>query len=375
MLFCVNHLVFAAKGIPIRDFRLFSDFGMRFEHNNNVLQQATNEISSFMTVLTPQFTIKRQKRANIYNLTLKPEIGRYFSSSTDNYEDLQLSAMADWQLSRLAGFILRGQYQKEHDDRGSTDRPDIDKPFQWHETSVNGLFNYGRSRAKLRIETELGYIIKRYETLSVEDKNQTSIAARFFYRLVPKTRLFLEASHTITDYQLATSTQDSDQSNYSIGATWYATQNTTGKAKLGYLTKDFSSSERNNFSGISWEATVQWIPISRSVIDISTRRYPSDATGVGDYLLTRNFSVTWKHRWKRRFSTTLGIQLVNTDFGGNTSLIIRSDDANNLNFSINYDLRKWLSIEMGGHFTERDSTQDFNDFDRMRWLLVLKASL
>lgn len=375
MLFCVNNIALAAKGIPIKDFRLFSDIGMSFEHNDNVLQQPTNEVSSFVTVLTPQVTLERRKRANTYSLTLKPEIGRYFSSSADNYDDLQLSATADWQLSRLAGLTLGGQYQKEHDERGSTDRLDSTKPFQWHETSVNGLFNYGRSNAKLRIELEWDHLIKRYDELFVEDKDQTGIAARFFYRLLPKTRLFFEAHHTIIDYQLATSTQDSDLFNYSIGATWFATKKTTGKAKLGYLTKDFSSSERDHFSGISWEAAVQWIPMSRSVINISTRRYPYDATGVGDYLLTQDFSVVWKHRWKPRISTIMGVHIVDTDFGGNTGSILRADDTNNLNFLINYHLRKWLSINMGGHLMKRDSNHDDSDFDRMRWLVVLKVSI
>ncbi len=363
-----------AEGVPIANgVRLFSDIGVRLEHNDNITQQSTNEISSFITVLTPEFTLDSKQRSSSYSLMLRPEIGRYFSSSADNYEDLKLLATGDWQIGRLIDFTLRGQYLKEHDARGSLDYLNLGEPYKWDQFSIGGLFSYGRSTAKFRIEAELNQLIKRYDDLVSEDKDLTDISARFFYRVLPKTRIFFEASHKLIDYQSSSSSLDNNLSNYSVGATWQATKKTTGKAQIGYLNKDFDSAAREDFSGVSWNVSMQWVPMSRSTFEFATSRMPFDSSGLGDYLLYDNFSVKWTHSWKERISTTLGLSLANVEYEGKTGSVVRTDDTDNIHFLVNYNLKKWLGIETGVYFTERDSTHDYDDFDRVRWVVMLKA--
>jgi hypothetical protein len=88
-------------------------------------------------------------------------------------------------------------------------------------------------------------------------------------------------------------------------------------------------------------------------------------------VLNRNFDIAWKQQWKRRLSTTLGVHIGQTEFGGSN----RSDENRNLNLAVNYDWRKWLSFTMGLQLMQRDSTEDTSDFDRMIWLIGLRMAI
>lgn len=361
-------------GIALGPARVFPGFEVTLKQDSNILQQHDDEISSFITLWKPQVKLEGKKPSYLYDLTWETEIGRYLSSATDNYEDMLLSAETLWQLTRRAELGLQGQYLNEHDDRGTTDRVDIGAPYQWHSSHLEGRFNYGRPSAKARIETQIGKTLKRYDEFSLGDIDQTDIMARVIYRTSPKIRLLLETNHSLIDYQEPNSTQDNQVNQYLIGATWYATSKTTGKAKVGYFTKNFTATEREDFAGISWELGMRWTPATRTTIDTTTRRYASDTTGIGDYVLNQDVSLAWTQLWRPRLSTTIGFTLAKQEFGGQIGSIPRADDVSELNLSTSYDWRKWLTLKLGLNFVQRDSSIDENDFNRMFWLISLKAA-
>jgi len=373
---CCNTAVLA-QGIPAGPARVYPEIGLTLKHDSNILQSPENEKSSFVTVLTPQARLEHKQQANTYALSAGAQIGRYASSSADNYEDVQVSGEADWQFARRMGFSLGADYLIGHDPRGSTDRGDGGAPATWDTKAVSGLFSYGRHQARTRVELGAGHAAKRYKDYpliqNVDDKNDTDVTARFIYRALPKTRLFLEATQTMTDYQLDTSTQNNDKFNFSMGAKWSATAKTTGSAKVGYLRKNFDSDAREDFSGVSWQMAMQWKPIARSTIDVTTGRYTADSTGLGDYLLTRDFSIRGTHAWMPRLSTSVGVYMAQTDFPGDPRPTERSDDNRTLSLGVNYDLRKEITLSAGMNLGQRDSNYDSDDYDQRVFFLTVNA--
>jgi hypothetical protein len=373
---CCNTAVLA-QGLPAGPARVYPQIGLTLKHDSNILQSPDNEKSSLVTELTPQVRLEHKQQANTYGLNAGAKIGRYSSSSADNYEDYQVSGDADWQFARNMGFSLGADYMMGHDPRGSTDRGDGGKPATWDTKGVSGLFSYGGHQARTRIELGAGHAAKRYDdyplSQNVDDKNDTDITARFIYRALPKTRLFLEAIQTMTDYQLDTSTQDNDKLNFSMGAKWSATAKTTGSAKVGYLRKTFDSDAREDFSGLSWQMAVQWKPISRSTIDVTTGRYTNDSTGIGDYLLTQDFSIKGTHVWMPRLSSSLGFYMGQTDFSGDKRATERSDDNQKYSLAVNYDLRKEVTLSAGMNFGKRDSNYSPDDYDQRVFFLTVNA--
>ena len=171
-----------------------------------------------------------------------------------------------------------------------------------------------------------------------------------------------------------TSNLDSDVFNLSVGTEWRATAKTTGRAKLGYLRKDFDSDQRDDFNGVSWQVGVQWKPLSRSTIDIATGRYTNETTGVGDYLITRDISLTGTQVFMPRLSGSMGLYLAKTDFptaSGTDNE--RSDDTRRFSLSLGYDFLKWASVNGGVNFTDRDSNYDADDYDQRTIFVNVKA--
>ncbi len=378
VLSVASNTAIAAQGLPVGPARAYPEVGLTLQHNDNVTMKNQDEESSMMAILSPRATLEHKQKANTYQGTLGIDIGRYFSTSTDNYEDVQLGGKADWQIDRRASFSLGADYMRGHDPRGSTDRGGISEPSTWNSYGMRGLFGYGMPRARIRLEGELGHTAKRYtdNASEADDKDETELTGRVYYRILPKTHLFVEASDAIINYTLDSSKQDNNRFNLSVGATWRATAKTTGRAKIGYLRKAFDDDSRDDFNGISWQVAVQWKPLSRSTVDIATGRYTADSTGVGDYLVTNDLSVTGTHIWMPRLSSSLGFYFANTDFPTNNAAAgpERSDDTFNFNLAANYELHKMVTVSGGLKFTDRDSNSDTEDYDQRIFFVTLKAT-
>ncbi len=374
-----SEAVLAAKGIPIGGtIRMFPEIGVQFKHDDNIAWAAENEVSSFITVFTPQIKFERKQRSGGYALTVGTEVGRYTASSNDNYEDISLLGEAEWQLTRRAKFFVNADYLMGHDPRGSTDRGDSVLPNTWGLTRLMSQFSYGLG-SKYTIEAELGHISKRYQDFllaeKVDDFNDTSLKARVLYRILPKINMFVETAYSMIDYQFVGSTQDSDISTLSLGAKWQATAKTTGSAQIGYLSKDFDSAVRNDFSGLDWKISVQWKASNRSTVNISTGKFINDTTGIGDVLITKDFSISEKHVWMPRISSTVGFYMAKMNFEGDIREIDRADDLTSYQFAINYDWLKNLVLSAGIDIAKRDSNYNTDDFDQNIFFIKVQTSL
>jgi len=391
---CNTALAAGEQGVPMGPFQVIPEIEVTLKHDDNVTLAPDNEIDSFVTVLRPQATfLMRQGARQTYSVTLGTEVGFYADSSDDDYIDVFVKGNANWQLARSMDLSVGANYMRGHDQRGSTDTGRSNEPNTWDELGVNGLFEYG-TQERIGFDAEIGYTTRSYKDYfrqeKLDDRDQTDLTGRVYYRVMPKTRLFFEASYSMIEYQeeFATSNNqraDSDVSNYSVGATWTATAKTKGSAQVGYMKKEFDSNADDDrfedFSGTSWKVAVEWKPIPRSIIDIYTGRYTGDTTGIhsGAVQDTQDFSVNWRHNWMPRVSTMAGLYLAQTDYPGGTraelGLDDRSDDLINFDLGVSYQFIKWASVTAGVSFTERDSNLDGDDYDRNLYYLTLKAAL
>jgi len=397
---CNTALAAGEQGIPMGPFQVIPEIEVTLKYDDNVtLADGKNleEIDSFVTILRPQVAFLMRQRAQTYSVILGTEVGFYADSSDDDYIDVFVKGNANWRLARSADLSVGAHYMRGHDQRGSTDRGiqvgDEIEPDTWDEFGINGLFQYGEQE-RIGFDAEIGYTTRSYKDFireeKLDDSDRTDLTGRVYYRVRPKTRLFFEASYSMIEYQedFATSNlqrADSDESNYSIGATWTATAKTKGTAQVGYLKREFDSDANDDrfedFSGTNWKVAVEWKPMPRSIIDIYTSRYTSDTTGIhtGGLQDTQGFSVNWRHNWMPRISTMVGLYFAQTDYPGGTGRTLgldeRSDDIINFDLGASYQFIKWASLTAGVSFTERDSNLDSDDYDRNIYYLTLKAAL
>ncbi len=364
------------KGIPLGEgLTLYPFVNLAFGRNNNLFLTNVNQRSSNLQTYNPGFKVEATSENAKLGLAYDLNVGRYSSSSADNYTDYRVLGTGEFVFTSSMGLKLAADYVRAHDPRGSNDRGISGAPDEYRTTTPSLLFAYGANEAIGRVEVEAGSANKRYvnnrATTVGSDRNTDNFGGRFFLRVAPKTSFVFEAREDRIDYKLATSAQDSKERRYLVGVTWDATAATSGSVKVGQIRKDFALASRRDYSSSGWEANVSWKPLSYTKFDFFTIKTFSESTGLGDFTLSKKFGVNWQHQWNSRLMSTASMSRADDDFVGNA----RSDSTDSYGLKLNYKIVRWLTV--GGEFTNtsRDSnTRGFN-YKKNLYMLTLGATL
>ena len=367
-----------AYGVPVRfdgGVNIYLSAVLAVGHDDNLTGSTANKISSRFTNLQPYVVTEVKNHGDRYTASYQGNYARFFSSTDNDFDHHEFQAAGDNIFSSRARLGWLVGYLKTTDAPGSTDRALSATPDRWHAPTAAALFAYGAQGAIGRVEVETSLQNKRYENnrdITIGgDVDLYNVAGRFFYRVAPKTSLLVEARQIKANYLLSTSPNSNTDRRLLLGATWAATAATTGIFKIGYLKKRFADPTVSGYSGLSWEGTVHWVPLTYSVVDITTSKAPSDATGTGDYILNRNVNLLWTHHWSETVATRVDLGLTNSDYHG----VDRQDDIKNYGVGVTYDLRRWLKLCAKLERTQRSSNQPNIDFSRNVILLTLEGTL
>ena len=297
----------------------------------------------------------------------------YFEASTkDNYLDHRWRANFDYNPTSRVFASAFTEYLSSHDGRGkgrAEGGTGITQASQdeWHQWGIGGKFDYGAPTARGRLEFETGYLNKRYDTNRAftfsRDRDDYYGAARFFYRIRPKTSLVFEGRTTAFDYTTDAAgvpSLDGIDTVLLTGVTWQATYKTTGFAKIGYNFRTFASDQRDTQSGLDWDVGVDWKPRSYSTVRLETSKSITETNGTGDAINSSNILLSWEHQWQDRFSTRLNFGYQNSTFEPAT----REDNTYLMGASANYAFRRWLSLGAGFRHQTSDSTDKKFGFDQ-----------
>ncbi len=364
-----------AAGVKAEPLVIYPALTLGIGQNDNVGLAPNNELSSMYTTLSPALIAELRSGPQTFTAGYFGNYAWFKDSSADNYRDHQLSGAANLSFDARTGLKLNAEYLKRHDPRGSTDRAISDSPDLWHSSALAGEFRYGAKDAQGRIEVAAGLAQKRYdnnrEITEFGDLNTGFISGTFYYRVAPKTSMLFQASHTDLDYRTDASLLDNRERRYLTGVTWDATAKTSGTVKLGLLQKDFKDASRSDFSGFSWEAAGRWSPLTYSHLDLTTSRAATDPSGLGNYIVTRQFSARWTHDWSSRFTTEASAAFANDAYNG----VERADRRNSLGLRAHYKIQRWLRVGAEYDYARRDSSLDTYDYNRNLFMLTLGGTL
>ena len=224
----------------------------------------------------------------------------------------------------------------------------------------------------------MGFITKEYDNnrtaTATRDRDDTSGAARLFYRIAPKTSLVVEGRITNYEYQTGSPLApglDSFDYNILAGITWEALNKTTGAIKVGSKDKDFDDAARQDGDAFNWEVEIVWSPRTYSIVTLSTSRDFNETNGTGNFIESDTYSVNWSHYWTEHVSTTVDFTYIEDTFDPTT----RADDKINVGILLNYDIRNWLTLSGGYRYDERDSNRSAFDYERNIFLISTTISL
>ncbi len=348
--------------------------GIGAGRDDNVLLAHTNEKTSTVYFVSPGLKIDSRGPGFVFQTRLQAQAARYSESRDDDYVDFLAGNQLDLALSRRSFLRLGFDYIRSHDPRGSTDRAVSSRPDKYRLISPNATYAFGAPGAEGRVELYWSDGYKAYTnnraTTFLSDRDTRDVGAAFYWRVMPKTYVLLDVRDTDVHYRASTSLLSSEERRYYAGVTWEATAATTGTFKVGRLQKDFDSGRRS-FSGGGWEGSVTWSPRTYSSFDFYTARTTNESTGLGDFILSDIYGVSWNHAWNSVLSTNVNLRRQRDEYQG----FNRTDESTTLGFKVGYKFRRWLTLGAEYTHTNRDSNQNFFEYDKNLYLLTATASM
>ena len=336
-------------------------------YDSNVLLSKNNERSSKFGVLSPGFRVDARSPHSVLQLDQQWQIGRYADSHNDDYNDNSTHASADVAFNQRTFGRAGFDYISGHDPRGSTDRAISPKPDEYKVFSPNATFAFGAPGAQGRVETYYSFARKRYDNnrsvTIFSDRDTSEYGAAFYMRVGPKTYGLVEARQTDIDYKVANANSGRERRFYG-GVSWEATALTTGTLKVGQLKREFDGPVPSQ-TATSWEGYVTWAPRTYSTFQLLTSRQTSESTGLGHFILTEAWQLSWNHQWTNVWQTGVSGRWQRDEYQG----FDRRDDTSVLGLRVGYKARRWLTLGAEYTYTKRDSNLNF-DYDKNFYLLT-----
>jgi hypothetical protein len=347
--------------------------GLAVGHDDNVLLANTNTRSSGLYIVSPGFKIDARSTNSVFQLGYEARIGRYSSSEEDNYTDQGLRAQFDTAFDRRNFLRIGGDVLLGHDPRGSTDRPISTNPDKYRVTTPSAMYAFGAPGAAGRVELYYSDARKRYTnnraTTVLGDFGKQEFGGAFYVRVAPRTYAVVEARNDRIRYDQP-SDHNGKERRYYGGIAWDATETTTGTIKVGRFQRNFDSSVPD-YSDVGWEASINWAPRTYSRFEFYTSRFSTEASGLGNFIVSDATGVTWTHNWTSVLSSALDLKYQRDDYQG----FSRKDDTMSLGVKVGYKFRRWLTLGAEYTYIKRDSTIDSSDYDKNLYFLTATASM
>jgi hypothetical protein len=391
--------IFGKKGGYLHPFLSITEL-----YTDNVYSTNNNTASDFATVLSPGIwlavpgTRTQLVELNISSTTpggLNYDIEhvrypRRFQSYLFVASDFSLyskESTADTQEYWAEGFIqynspgnlsidLINQYADSHDERSARTGGVLDK-FK------NNLFTISSTYAfsdKFSIRADYANYVVNYDAQrnSSNDRTDNSFSGYFFFNLRPKYSLFVEYDYIDVQYDTY-SFADNKSHRFYGGLDWQFSAKSNGRIQVGYSTKEFDNSSRQDEDAAIVRAQIRHAFTTKTSLELNAFRQISESyipTEAND-ILTNEISVHYLQKITSKISADIELRYTTEDYsapppGGTTS---QKDNFYKLLPSVKYQFKKWLSAQCAYIYSERDSNFPNFDYKNNTFLIRLNVSI
>ena len=354
--------------------------------NNNFFTTPGNKESRLIWTIKPNIKAVIEDGPDSYKLDLGTSSSLHNKDSADNFTQINIGAGVHKEFTSQHRLDIDGDADWLYEPRGSGLTEGlgdaVNELVKYQQQNVLVRYEYGAQSSKAQVAINAGFYSKKYQNFRAvsqfRDYDKSLIGITGYYNTQAATRTFLEVKQENYRYDFLASSgisRDSDDVKVLLGMEWEATALTSGSFKLGYQNKDFSANERESFSGLSWEAGVNWQPLSYSTVQLTTSRSAKDPLVQGDYIKESVYGINWTHSWSDYLTSLAGVNYIDEQYTGE---IGRKDKTKNARLGLNYIVSKFGMVSTYVDFIDKDSTQATIKFDRVvvgvNFTFALKAS-
>lgn len=360
---------------------LFPYLNAGLKYDDNIASTKVFKTDSWIIGVTPGVEGQLLDGNSEYTFGTGLDYGNYSSGSEDNYLDFYLNGAANVELNQSNKFNVNAAYNAGHEERGSGVFEGAggaqDEPATYDTYNLGGYYEYGAKTTPARIQLNANYFDKEFTNFEAQtlyrNYDESKVGAIFYYDSGAQLSWVFDTSVASTGYDKVDPTGDRDSTStfYRVGLDWEVTAVTSGYIRVGNQEKDFDNSAREDFSGLSWDASITWSPLTYSAFTFNTGNSAKDPNGEGDYIESTTYGVTWDHGWSDFLSTSVGFNKTDDDYNG----VDRKDELKVYSLSASYVATRWCTLVAGVDITESSSSDATYGFDRNVYYINAQMTL
>jgi len=390
--------------IPAED--LFGKRGGRFHpflllegiYTDNLFATDSNTKNDFVTTAAPgiwlAFPANREKLLTIDTTTTSPgglKLSRIKPEATRRYQTYLLYSPEFVHYSNYSSHDHvdqrgEGLFQYNFDSGLSFDFIDlfnckeeiagngvIDTLYRHQDNLFDFITTYETPSGKLKLKFNYSNYDLHYreKIVSYRNRNDNSFGVSAFYKFWPKTSLFGEYNFSNINFDNG-KTDDSVENRYYAGVNWDMTAKTRGRLKLGYITKDFDSSDVKDQQGFSIELQAQHNLTAKLAIQANGYRKfnESDMANASSFLST-GIDLALIQRFSEKWSGTLDASYERNEYNG----ISRDDDLYSIGPAVRFKPRKYLFFDLGATYYDNNSNIDIFSYQAYEIFMRITISM
>jgi len=217
-------------------------------------------------------------------------------------------------------------------------------------------------RSKLRLDYSNFFFRSDSLDNRFRDRTDNAVAAYFYYRVRPRTSMFV--GYSFIDVAYVDHSLDSKEQQFFGGLQWDMTAKSGGSIRVGYGVKDFAGAGGNNGNFIV-EAQVRHQFTPKTVLSVTAFRKTNETSLFTTfYTITDGVRAAYQQRLTPKITGYADLAFLEDryqgalNFGGESKE--RTDRIFQAGAGLQYEFRRWLSAAAGYTHTRRNS--NFSDF-------------
>lgn len=351
-----------------------------YSSNDNLLFAENNELDAQETIVTTAATAELTSGRTEYALSYESRWGFFDNSSTDDYDDhflrFGIKTVASGNDELGASFF----YQRLHERRGEGISQgfgaDLPEPVEYDFSGVDVNWIYSISAERIWLESALSYNEKSYQNqpeLTIgRDINTLKLQSSLFWRTGKGSSVFINGSYTDFDYQGEepnTLTRDSEEYRALLGIRWARGDLGAGSIGVGYQNKQFATDLREDFSGLSWSAGMEWNPFPRLKLSLDSTRASVEPPLNGDYIRQILHIIESDYEISEQLIAGFNFRYLDQAFIG----IERNEDTTTYGVDLAYQFRSNIIVTV--YYNRQDKDSDLAGFSYEQNVVGLQVKL
>lgn len=366
-------------GLRAGGFILFPSVETGVRVTDNVSQQPQGQRDDIGYFVAPSMRLESDWVRHSLSVDASSRHVFYFDNPSEDETNVDIRVRTQIDVRRSTDVVVSGGYNLEQEGRGSIDVPGAAaEPPNEHRLDGSGTLIHRFNRLEASVGAAAEYNL--FEDVDLVgggtqnngDRNYVEAEGRLRlgYNISPNVQPFVGARYSVRrhDDELDDNGLRRDSDGYSVqaGVRVEASAVLSGEAAIGYVRREFEDSALEDIDGVTFDATVTWLPTALTTFEFSASTSVEETSaGTLSGAIVRSVGVSVSHALRRNLTVAARARYSIEDFsGGNLE-----EETLLLSAGLTYQFNRSLAMTAGYTHEKFDSSIAGSDYFENRFVI------